>query len=274
MSIANLNDIDITIDDLKVKNIDTPTAADSLTIGTVNAQAITMGVVGRAVNVKGRLRTNIIDVDTSVGNTLFIGPDDAVDIAIGGPVGNPVTIPRGILANSVNRGGSAGVGQLEIGVNAATTSLVIGNNAAPINMQASTLFFPSSGIPFSINESFVSYTASIAFTGALVNPAGCRVSAYRFGDWVYVTVRHLLNAPLPALNSVDPIIMAGALGIGYRPLSQYTFIVMCHDSGTDTGQANIFPNGNITVGRLNTNHFSAGNDCNIWDFHFAFNVNV
>jgi hypothetical protein len=277
MSIANLGGGNVIVNDLKVRNIDTPLNGQSLTIGTVNANPVVIGQAGRAVQVKGRLETNIIDVDTSVGTTLFIGPDNAVDISIGGPVGNPVTIPQGILARSVNRGGSVGAGQLELGTTAPTTSLVIGQPLAPINLQASTLFFPSTGIPFSINDSRANIIVGGSFSGALVTANAVLMAYYRFGDWVTVQIRNMAGLS-PALNSVDPIIIAGALASGYRPTNTQFFSVRVYSNGVgtrDDAQAQILSNGNITFGAFDTNHFTATNDIGLlFGYTFTFNINL
>lgn len=277
MSIANLSGGNVIVNNLLVRNIDTPLNGQSLTIGTINANPVTIGQAGRAVQVKGRLETNIIDVDLSVSNVLFIGPDNAVDIAIGGPTGNPVVIPQGVITQSVNRGSSLGAGQLEIGTAAPTTSLVIGQVLAPMNLQASSLSFPSAGIPFSINDSRANIIVGGSFTGAIIVPNAVLVAYYRFGDWVTVQMRNVA-ALTAALNSTDPIIIAGVLASGYRPTGTQFFTARVYSNGVgtrDDAQVQILSNGNITFGSHDTNHFTAPNDIGLLlGYTFTFNINL
>ena len=126
MSIDNLGSFNfpITIPNLFTNNIDTPGFGQTLSIGVANANPTIIGQPGVVLIVKSRLDTNIIDADTSIGPTLFIAPNNATDVAIGNPGGNPVTCVSGILTSNINMGGSLGAGTLLLGNASSSTGVI------------------------------------------------------------------------------------------------------------------------------------------------------
>lgn len=250
--------------------IDTP-IHEVLNIGTTGASGIIMGKVGSTIKFPSTILTTNIDANTDTSTTLFIAPNLATNVEVGMSGGNPITCPSGVLATSLNMGGSIGAGTLQIGNLSSTTAINIGQNLSASSF-IGTLNFPSLGVPYSITDSRPASSNLVAFNGALNMANAAKVSLYRLGNWVTVTVRNLLP-PTNALDSINPIIMPGAIPLEYRPANPYIFLVLCWDSGlSNNGQCNILTNGDITVGKVDTNHFSSGNACGIEDFSFSYNM--
>jgi hypothetical protein len=272
MSIANLNGGNLIINDLKVKTIDTPTALDDLLIGTVNANSVVLGRAGHPVISKGFIRANNLDVDTAQGSTLFIGADTpTLNIQIGHAL-VPATVPAGVITPTVTRGGSVGIGTLDIGGNLANSAVTIGNLSAPITLIASSLIFPGSNPPLEISETKAEVTSSVFFTGALITPNFGIITTYRFGEFVTIDIRDAL-APAVRTTAGVPISMVGALGSGYRPNIDIKFgCLIVNSAGNEMGQCNILANGTITVGSIVTNDFGAGT-CGFYNISYTFNIN-
>ncbi len=275
MSIANLGGSDIIVDDIIAKSLDTPTSGDNLLIGTVTANSVVIGRPSHNTDIEGALRTNNIDVNLARGSTLFIGATNAVDIAIGKVGGNPITVNPGILTTGVDRGGSLGVGVLTIGNAVSTTSVVIGQAAAPTIIHASSLSFPTTDIlAYSVSDSRVLINELVNFTGGVVAANACRVSYFRLGQFVTVQFHGVL-AGLLAANSTSPIILPAVLLAGYRPANQITFIGFGIRNTTYANlQINILTNGDITMGAQDTNFWSFNQIAFVYDFCYTFNVDV
>ena len=273
MSIANLNgaNFPIIINDLLTTNIDTPLFGQTLSIGVANANPTIIGQPGVVLLVKSRLDTNIIDADVSVGPTLFIAPNNATDVAIGNPGGNPVTCVSGILTNNINMGGSLGAGTLLLGNGPSSTEVDIGQPAAPIKLLGSTVQFPSSALPLIIANSGVSQTVTVAYTGAIANAAGASLSFYRFGDWVTVDFRNLI--PVQAVTAGFPISMIAVIPLAYRPVNNRTFVCMVQDVGANVaGSCTIFISGSINIGSVTDATFHAGTG-GTYDWSHTYNIN-
>ena len=281
MSIANLNgaNFPVIINNLLTTNIDTPLFGQTLSIGVANANPTIIGQPGVVLIVKSRLDTNIIDADVSVGPTLFIAPNNATDVAIGNPGGNPVTCVSGILTNNINMGGSLGAGTLLLGNGPSSTEVDIGQPAAPIKLLGSTVQFPSSALPLIIANSGVSQVTTVAFTGAITNGAGASLSFYRFGDWVTVDFRHLLTPSSTPLSAGSPISMIAVVPLAYRPVNNRTFGVLVSVGagvGLTTiamGQATIFISGSINIGDIASGNFTAAGNGGTYDWSYTYNIN-
>lgn len=270
MSIANLSDFPIVVSNLETDNIDTVNDGDPLTIGTVKANPVTIGQVGRAVNINGRLQTKIIDVPNVI-DTLFIGPDVAKDIAIGGPTGNPVVIPRGIITTKVDRGSTVGAGELEIGGDAPTTSLAIGNAGAPIALISSSLSFPGT-TPYSLSTTGATVTQVMSYSGAVNTANAAIVSYYRFGDWVSLEVRPQLP-PQPITAVGQPITLVGALIVGYRPVAPHNIAVDVFDTGNSINGLVVISNTGDLIFGDGSSQFT-GPNVGILGCTFTFNAAV
>jgi hypothetical protein len=273
MSIANLNGGNVIINDLKVRNIDTPNLGDALTIGTVNAAPITIGKLASEVLFGGRIRSAFIDTNAAVNPTLFIGADPATGNIQLGHAGVPITVPAGVITPTITRGGSVGIGTLDIGGNLANSAVTIGNLSAPITLIASSLIFPGSAPPLEISESRAEVNSNVFFTGALVAPNFAVITTYRFGEFVTIDIRDALAAANRFAAGV-PISMVGALGVGYRPAIDMKFICLAIDNGANVvGQCNILANGTITVGSLTGNDFAGAGPCGFYNISYTFNIN-
>jgi hypothetical protein len=275
MSIANLNGGSISPGNVLTNNIDTPNALGALTIGTVNAGTITLGAIGRDVIVQSRLDTSIIDANVAVNTTLFIGPNMAVNIAIGNPLGNPVTMVSNIFTSDISRGGSLGAGILTIGSFVATSEVDIGQSAAPIKLLGSSVQMPSSlANPLVISNSASSQILIAPYTGAVVNASGGNFAIYRLGDWVTIDFRHLVTAA--ATGAAGTINMVGIIPVNYRPVNPRQFQALGVSGVVADNydiQVNIFANGNITLGPYDTNSFPFPGFASVYDFSYTYNIN-
>lgn len=271
MSIANLSGGNVIINDLKVRNIDTPVLGQELTIGTVNAAPVTIGKLSSTVNFGGRILATFIDVNPAVGSSLFIGadvPTTGIQIGHGGV---PINVPAGVITPTITRGGSVGTGTLDIGANLANTAITIGNTSAPIILFANSLTFPGTASPLLITETRVFVSNNLTYSGALTNPGGCNVSLYRLGNFVALDFKNLVTGF--SAVAAQAITVVGAIPVDYRPTTQRTFIGMCIDNSIiKPAQINLFPNGAISIGELTTNVFTNAQPCQAFDFSFTYNI--
>lgn len=276
MSIDNLGsfNIPITIPNLFTNNIDTPGFAQTLNIGVANANPIIIGQVGALVRVDSRLDVAIIDADVAVGSTLFLAPNDATNVAVGNPGGNPITCVSGILTNNINMGGSLGAGTLVLGNASSSTEVDIGQPLAPIKLLGGSVQFPSSGLPLVIGNSGVSQTVVVPFTGAITNSNGASLSFARFGDWVTVDFRHLLA--VTGITVGFPISIINVIPAIYRPTNTHTFGAMINSTtggGNQMGQVSIFISGSINIGEIVSGTYTGLNG-GVFDWSYTYNVNT
>lgn len=289
MSIANLigGNFPININNIITKNIQTPLPTDTLTIATENTNQVVIGgpttiqvvVDGNGLVVNGRILTDIID-SMVIGGTVFIGPNSAGSIQLSRVGGPPITVPVGVLAEGISRGGAVVAGAFNVADNVANTEVNISHSAAPIKLLGSSLQFPAI-VPanaYTISDSLVLKTLDVPFTGALntILDIGARITYYKLGNFVTLQVKNIFTRAAPtadALNGIDPIRMLGVLDVGYRPTATINSMCGAFRNGVnETGQLNIFANGDITVGSLDSNVFTAGQTCGIMDFSYTFNV--
>ena len=67
--------------------------------------------------------------------------------------------------------------------------------------------------------------------------------------------------------------MMGALESGFRSLAALNFAVTEFINGNpNVGQGTILPDGEITVGAWDTNHFTFNQSCGFYSFSYSFNV--
>ena len=291
MSIANLigGNFPININNLITKNIQTPLPTDTLTIATENTNQVIIGgagtiqvvIGGNGLVVEGRVLTDILDTDV-IGATLFIGPSSSGTIQLSRIGGPPVVVPVNIFAPGISRGGAVPAGIFTLADNVANTEVDIGHSASPIKLLGSSLQYPAI-VPanaYTISDSLVLKTLNADFAGALVTVLGngAIVTYFKLGNWVTLQVKNVFTRAAPAadaLNGVDPIRMLGILDVGYRPSATINSTCGAFRNGVNVaGQLNIFANGDITVGSLDSNVFTAGQTCGIMDFSYSFNVLV
>jgi hypothetical protein len=275
MSIENLNgaNFPININNLLTQNIDTPSPGQTLSIGAVNANPINIGQVGTVVHVKSVFQTN--NIDTAIPETLFIAPSSATGIAVSYAGGPPLTVSSGkIFSQQIGMGGSLGAGIFTVGGGPldGSTEVDIANPAIPIKLLGSSLQFPATVNPLVISESRISQTNVLPYVGAIFNVAGANVSVYRFGDWVTVDFRDLLGSTGFTLNV--PLTVTAAIPVDYRPVAIRTFSVLIQDNAANQlGQANIFTNGDITIGNALNNNFAGPGNIAVYDFSYTYNIN-
>lgn len=288
MSIANLINSELVpiFDNIQANSINTGTIDANASVGTTlfvgsNPPTVNLQLgsfTGDHITVPPGIFTPDIERGGSIGaGTLNIGITPSTqNVQIGVNGGNPITCPSGIFTTDIERGGSLGGGALTIGTATSTSTVTVGNSSATVVLQAALLDFPTLGlIPLSITDSRPVVSNVVNYNGALSITNAARVSFYRFGNWVTVEVTNLA-APASALDSVNPVIISGALPVGYQPAGTHVFgTTMVRPTIDGSGaQCQILANGNITFGSQDTNHFTTGNIIQVLGISVSFYVSV
>lgn len=221
--------------------------------------------------------TRSINANPDYGTVLFIGAQPStVDMQIGTFGGNPATMASGIFIDSIERGGTIGVGQLDIGIAPETTSVQIGAPGQPLLLRGD-VSLPSTGLSYNITDSFAFTQTTVGFSGALsVASNGALITIFKIANMVTFGLSNLFTRLSPAadaLDSVNPIILNYSIPASLRPALDQEFMVGAYLNGVFIpGRCTINTSGVIGIGSLDTFHFTAAQTCGVVDFNYSYSV--